>query len=91
MPFSLRNLHEYKKVGVILPRMSLFQQPAHPGLVGPHDNEQILAEETHTCVGGDDLYVGEVLAVGADFILAFHDEHAAVTQHAMGFLPAFLV
>ena len=76
---------------MVLSRVGLFQQPAHPWSVGPHDNEQVLAEETHLCVGGDDFDMGEVLAVGADFILTFHNEHAAVAQYAMGFAPAFLV
>ena len=71
--------------------MRLFQQPAHPRFVGPYNNKQVLAEETHFRIGGDNFHVGEILAVGADFILAFHDKHTAVAQHAMGFSPPFRV
>ena len=76
---------------MVLSRVGLFQQPAHPRLVGPHDNEQVFAEEAHICIRGDDFDMGEVLAVGADFILTFHNEHAAVAQDAMGFASSFLV
>jgi len=88
---SYWDLHEHKKVGMIFPGVNLFHQSAHPRSIRPHDNEQVLTKETHFCIRIDDFYVGEILAIGTYFVLAFHNQHTMTTQHAMCFTPTALL
>ena len=86
--FTCRHLDKDQEIRMILPSMYLLQHPTHARPIAPHDNEQVLAVEPHLCVLIDDLYVSEILAIRADFILAFHDQRAAIAQNAMSFAAA---
>lgn len=44
---ALRDLDEDEEIGVVLSRVHLMDDPAHSGLVGTHQHEQILAEEAN--------------------------------------------
>jgi len=71
--------------------MNLFQHSTHPRLIRPHDDEQVFTEKTYFCACINDFYVGEVLFIGAYFVLAFHNKHTMITKYTMGFPPTFFI
>ena len=67
--------------------MHLTHHAANTWAIAPDDNEQILGNESHLLIHAHDLNMSESLAVGANLILAFHDEYTPLPQNAICFTP----
>ena len=70
---------------MILSRVDLLLHPTHSGSIRPHEYKQVLGVEPHRGVLVDDLNVGQMLPVGAHFVLALDNEDAAIAKHATSF------
>jgi hypothetical protein len=62
--------------------MDLRNHATHARTILSDDDEQIFCDEPHVLESINDLDMGESLAVGAHFILAFDDEYPAFSQDA---------
>ena len=70
---------------MVLPGMYLPDSTTHAGAVLPNDNKQVFGHKPHFLAVPHDFNMREVLPVRTYFILAFHDQDAAVPQNAIRF------
>src|SRR5262249_52618007 len=71
---------------MVLARVFLTDQAAHRLPVRSHDNKQIFGMKSEPRIFVDDLDMGQTLLVGADFVLAFDDQHAVFFENAVRLL-----
>ena len=73
---------------MVLPGVHLPFRPAHAGAVVADDDEQVLGDESQGPVFPDQFEVREPLPIRADLVLALHDEHPEIAQHAVRLPPS---
>ena len=71
--------------------MDLAHGAADARTVVPHDDKQVFSDVVHFVVGLHDFDMSEALAIRANLVLAFHNQHASVPQDAVGFAPRVAV
>ncbi len=70
---------------MILASVNLADGSTDARAVVSDDNERVLGDKAKSLVFAHNLYMGETLAIGANFILALYDANALFPKNAMSF------